>query len=127
MERAEIARMLRQSQTEAEKALWRMLRGRQLNGKKFYRQRPIDRFVVDFYCPAAMLIVELDGSIHDREDVAGYDEVRQSFLEAKGFKVIRIQNDQVFNNPSSVKEQVMRAMNCPPNSPSPLGGEGAGG
>ena len=74
--------------TDTEWRLWSQLRGHQLDGWKFRRQHPIGDYVVDFACLAAGLIVELDGSSHD--DVKfQYDEERQAWLEAQGYKVLR--------------------------------------
>ena len=81
------ARALRANQTSAEGRLWGELRGRKLGGWKWRRQAPIGRYIVDFYCPAARLIVELDGSHH--LDQQGYDARRTTFLEAQGLTVIR--------------------------------------
>jgi very-short-patch-repair endonuclease len=72
--------------------VWSYLKGRQMDGWKFRRQAPIGRYVVDFVCFAARLVVELDGSSHD--DVAfDYDERRQAWLESQGFKVLRLSAD----------------------------------
>ena len=62
------AQELRQEQTESESVLWEQLRGRRLNGAKFRRQHSIGRFIVDFCCPSAKLVVEVDGGIHDEQD-----------------------------------------------------------
>jgi very-short-patch-repair endonuclease len=70
----ERARSLRANQTESERRLWGELRGRRLGGWKWRRQAPIGPFIVDFYCPAARLVVELDGSQH--LDQTDYDERR---------------------------------------------------
>jgi very-short-patch-repair endonuclease len=73
------ARRLRQNQTLAERALWKLVRNRQVGGFKFLRQVPIDRYFADFVCEAGKLIVELDGAAHEgRED---YDERRTRTLE----------------------------------------------
>jgi very-short-patch-repair endonuclease len=56
------ARQLRSQQTDAEQMLWQRLRRKQMHGVQFYRQRPIDQFIVDFYCHAAMLVIECDGN-----------------------------------------------------------------
>jgi len=68
--------------------VWIRLRGRKLDGWRFRRQHPIGPYYVDFYCPAAKLIVEIDGPIHDYSNDA-YDMRRQAWLEAEGFRVIR--------------------------------------
>jgi very-short-patch-repair endonuclease len=78
--------------TVSEWRLWSNLRRRQLDGWKFRRQAPIGRYVVDFVCFAARLIVELDGSSHDDEKDE-YDERRQAWLESQGFRVLRLSAD----------------------------------
>ena len=75
--------------TRTEVRLWLLLRGRQLDGWKFRRQTPIGEYIVDFYCPAARLVVELDGYSHGFDDQADRDERRQRWLESKGFRVLR--------------------------------------
>ena len=69
-------RELRQSSTKAEKILWEYLRNRNLDGMKFRRQHPIDKFIADFYCHEKKLVVELDGAVHDDKMNAQYDEAR---------------------------------------------------
>ena len=75
--------------TYTEVRLWLKLKGRQLDGWKFRRQTPIGQYIVDFYCPAARLVVELDGASHDFEDQADDDDRRQAWLESKGYRVLR--------------------------------------
>ena len=70
--------------------MWKVLRGRGLGGLKFRRQHPVDGFVVDFYCAERRLIVEVDGSVHDRQRAA--DEERQAVLDASGYRVVRLTN-----------------------------------
>jgi very-short-patch-repair endonuclease len=88
------ARDLRARQTDSEGRLWGVLRNRRLGGWKWRRQAPIGPFIADFYCPAARLIVELDGSQH--ADNAAYDERRTKFLNAQGLRVIRFDSDWVW-------------------------------
>ena len=88
-----LARQMRHEPTPAEDALWQRLRRNQLNGFHFRRQVAIERFIVDFICLKAHLIIEVDGSIHDHQQE--YDEIRQDFLEAQGYRVIRFSNEQV--------------------------------
>lgn len=90
------SRQLRQSLTDAEKALWRRLRRRQLLDCKFRRQHPQRPYVLDFYCHEAALVVELDGDQHkvDARQVA-WDKRRTAVLEARGLKVLRYSNRQV--------------------------------
>src|SRR6266851_3899233 len=102
--RNKIARKLRSSQTDAERKLWSMLRDRRLNGLKFKRQMPIGRFVVDFACAEAKLIVELDGGQH----AVGVDDDRRrtAALEAMGYLVIRFWNHDVLTNMNGVLETI---------------------
>jgi very-short-patch-repair endonuclease len=98
----ELARELRKNQTEAEKILWRQLRGRKLSGYKFLRQHPIVYnssneklyfFIADFYCAEANLIVELDGKIHEYNKE--YDEQRDLIIKGKGINMVRIKNEEL--------------------------------
>ncbi len=91
-----LPRKLRRDSTEAEKVIWRALRNRRLNGHKFRRQHPIGKFVADFCCMEAMLIVEIDGGQHDRQAEA--DARRTSELERQGYRVVRFWNNEVLGN-----------------------------
>jgi len=112
------ARGLRQTMTDAERTLWRHLRNRQLSGLKFRRQHEIDRYIVDFVCTEALLIVELDGGQH--ADQVNYDERRTQQLEAMGYRVLRFWNNDVLVNIDSVLEVVMEALASPAPHPNPL-------
>jgi len=112
------ARKLRHYQTDAERALWFRLRDRRLRGLKFRRQVPIDRYVVDFCCDAARLIVELDGGQHaerSREDAE-----RTAALEARGYLVLRFWNNDVLRNMDGVVESIVETLNPRPPHPNPL-------
>jgi very-short-patch-repair endonuclease len=89
------SRRLREEMTIPEGRLWQALRGEQIRGMRFRRQHAIDRFVLDFYCPAHKLAVEVDGAVHDGEDQAAYDEARTEALNRRGIRVIRVRNDDV--------------------------------
>ena len=89
------ARALRQNMTDAEQLLWARLRRKQVLGVQFYRQKPIVGYIVDFYCPAAKLVVELDGGQHFEPAELIKDQYRTAQLEALGLKVIRFDNRQV--------------------------------
>jgi len=89
----ERGRKLRNEATEAEKALWIRLRGRQLLGYKFRRQQVLGRYIVDFVCLEKRLVVEVDGSQHFVQQ--RYDEARTRWLEAQGYRVIRFLNNEV--------------------------------
>src|SRR5688572_23598202 len=94
------ARQLRARQTEAERLLWYLLRDRRLNGAKFRRQVPIGNYIVDFVCQEAKLVVELDGGQHT-EQVA-YDTARTEWLVSVGYRVLRIWNNELFENEDGV-------------------------
>jgi len=114
-----VARGLRQDMTPQERRLWyEFLRNHPL---KFYRQRVIDSFIVDFYCSKANLIVELDGSQHDTIEGRAHDGERTAILETLGLQVIRFSNFEVDNH----FEDVCRKINEASLSP-PLKGELAG-
>jgi very-short-patch-repair endonuclease len=92
-EKLELARKMRKRPTDAEALLWAKLRGRRHDGNRWHRQRPIAGYIVDFYCPARKLVIEVDGSIHD-ESVA-YDSFRDSVLMRAGLMVLRVSNAAV--------------------------------
>jgi len=95
------ARTLRQNETDAEHKLWNALRGRRLGAAKFVRQYPVGRYVADFVCREKMLIVEVDGGQHaDSEQ----DAVRTQYLNARGYSVLRLWNNEVLQNLSGCLE-----------------------
>src|SRR5580704_13041566 len=94
------ARRLRREQTEAERILWQHLRGRQMRGAKFRRQFPIGVYFTDFCSTDRRLIVELDGAQH--LDRSREDEIRTSFLESEGYRVLRFWNSQVLESVEEV-------------------------
>jgi very-short-patch-repair endonuclease len=90
------ARRLRQEPTRTEAHLWRALRRRQLAGLKFRFQHPVGRFIADFYCPSAQLILEIDGDVHNQQQQ--YDEARTEQLQAFGYRVLRFSNEEVLTD-----------------------------
>ena len=97
----EKARENRRRPTPAEKKLWfEVLRGRRLSGLKFTRQKPLDRYIVDFYCAELMLVIEIDGVSHDGR--GRYDVARTRRLNALGVEVVRYANAEVMNNVEGV-------------------------
>ena len=110
-DRIQFASSLRKQPTRAEDILWARLRGSRFHGAKFKRQVPFDRYVVDFYCHAAKLAVELDGRQH--EWFAGYDEGRTEVLERLGLRVIRFGNDEVCGELESVLQRIGEALRLP--------------
>ncbi len=87
------AQELRRQETPAEKRLWEELRGRKLLGYKFTRQKPILGYIVDFYCAELLLIIEVDGSVHD--ETGEYDALRSDELRDHGFHLKRYRNEDI--------------------------------
>jgi very-short-patch-repair endonuclease len=98
------ARRMRHDPTRAEDVLWERLRGRQVADAKFRRQHTIDRFVVDFYCAEACLVIEVDGPVH--QETQEQDAERQAILESLGLRVIRFKNDEVLTDVGSVVKRI---------------------
>jgi very-short-patch-repair endonuclease len=101
------ARQLRSASTDAEALLWRRLRNRQLARWKFRRQHPIDRYIVDFVTLDGRLIVEVDGATHGNGTEIARDQDRSRILEACGFCVLRVTNDDVRENIEGVVETIL--------------------
>jgi very-short-patch-repair endonuclease len=89
------ARAMRKNATPAERVLWNALRDHRFCDVPFRRQHPLDRFVLDFYCPSRKLAIEVDGEIHEHQ--REYDEGRTNALAARGIRVIRFQNEDVLH------------------------------
>ncbi len=105
-----LARQMRHKPTPAEDHLWQHLRNRQICDAKFRRQHGIDRFIVDFYCAESRLIIEVDGAIHDYTPLE--DAIRQEFLEAQSFTILRFSNDEVLLQISGVLERISELLKC---------------
>ncbi len=108
---------LRRGATEPEKRLWSILCRRQLGGLKFRRQHSIEPYIVDYYCAAAKLIVELDGDSHEGRQT--YDRKRSQYLTGLGLKVVRVTNDDVLENLEGVAEMILRHAVAQRDEPSP--------
>jgi very-short-patch-repair endonuclease len=115
------ARLLRINMTDAERKLWSLVRRKQLQGFRFRRQVPLGRYVADFACMSARLVIELDGGQH--ADRSEYDQHRTAWLNGNGFRVLRFWNDEVFTNADGVLETIRLALVDPPPQPSPARGE----
>ena len=105
------ARALRRSATLPERILWSLLRGRRLEGFKFRRQVPFGRFVADFVCVEAKLVIELDGSGHASQ--LAYDAERTAAIERYGFQVIRILNTELMGGRQCVCDHILSALRRP--------------
>jgi very-short-patch-repair endonuclease len=97
-----LARQLRKNMTLSEILLWEHLKNKKMCGFDFDRQRPIDEFIVDFYCKELMLAVEIDGSAHDDEKSWQKDQSRQRKLEQLGVKFLRFMDEDVKKNMEGV-------------------------
>lgn len=122
----EPARALRKDMTDAERALWSFLRGKQILGIQFYRQKPIGPYIVDFYAPAARLVIEADGSQHLEPDHVMADEARDAFLSGMGLLVLRFDNRSILKQTDAVRDKVdqvcQERVKIPPGPPLPKGG-----
>ena len=110
-ERIQFARNLRKQPTREEDVLWGHLRGSRFHGAKFRRQVPFDRYVVDFYCQASKLVVELDGKQH--EWFSEYDAGRTEALERMGVRVIRFSNDEIRDDLDAVLDRIRDELRLP--------------
>jgi crossover junction endodeoxyribonuclease RuvC len=105
------ARGLRKAATSAEDILWARLRGSRFRGAKFKRQVPVDRYIVDFCCHAARLVVEIDGAQHEWQ--SPYDDSRTRTLESAGFRVVRFTNEKVRNGLEGVLQTLGAELSLP--------------
>ncbi len=96
------SRTLRSGMTDAEYVLWKRIRHKQVRDLQFYRQKPLLAFIVDFYCPKAKLVIELDGSQHFEETRRAADAERDAALVGLGLRVLRFDNRQVLTEIESV-------------------------
>jgi very-short-patch-repair endonuclease len=97
-----LARRLRKNMTFGEVLLWQQLKRKQMRGFDFDRQRPIDRYIVDFYCKDLKLAIEIDGSSHDGDEATRRDKVRQDRLESLGVRFLRFADADVKQNMNTV-------------------------
>ena len=96
--------------TDAEQRLWARLRRKQVLGVQFYRQRPIGKYIADFYAPGARLIVEVDGSQHAELAQAEHDKRRTAYFKQIGLRILRFNDRQVLLETDSVAEEIFRAV-----------------
>ncbi|PCJ24706.1 MAG: DNA methylase [Flavobacteriales bacterium] len=98
----EFARKLRNNSTKSEIRLWQHLKGKQLFGYDFHRQKPLLNYITDFYCYELNLVIELDGYSHHFEEVVEKDEKKQQELEKVGLTVLRFNDDEVMKDINNV-------------------------
>ena len=102
----EIARILRKTETKAEKILWTLLRNRNVCGLKFRRQHAFENYVLDFYCHEMKLVIEADGKVHNNPEIKIYDNARTNRLNEVGIAVLRFTNDEIENNSTVVVKKI---------------------
>ena len=103
--------------TDAERALWRLLRDRRIDGWRFRRQEPIDRYIVDFVCFDARLVIEVDGGQHFASEA---DKERDAYLRSQGFRVLRLWNTDVLaNRDGAYRTNLAALVRCAPDGAAP--------
>ena len=113
----QIARNLRNNSTKSEILLWNALKGKQLRGFDFHRQRPIYKYIVDFFCSELSLAIEIDGSSHN--DKLEFDDLRQKELESAGVQFLRFTDKDVKQNLSGVVDVIIEWIDTHGHTPSP--------
>lgn len=103
--------------TFAELLLWQELRSWRMAGRKFRRQHSIENFIVDFYCAAHKLVIEVDGAIHDAPEAIANDELRDEKLRNWGYTVLRFKNDEVLENITAIKDKIISHLKISPSCP----------
>ena len=106
------ARDLRNKSTFSERILWNYLKQKKIRGLQFFRQRPIDNYILDFYCPEVKLAIEIDGEIHEFSKEEDID--RQDRLESYGIRFLRFKNTDVEKYPKAVVATIINELNISP-------------
>jgi very-short-patch-repair endonuclease len=104
-------KVLRENMTKAETLLWIELKGKNIGGLKFRRQYSVEAYVVDFYCPALKLAIEIDGATHVTDEEIEYDRKRQEEIETMGIKFLRFTNEEIYEDLHNVLERVKLKVN----------------
>ena len=104
----ERSRTLRRNMTDAERMLWSKLRGKQLKGFQFNRQKVIGNYIADFYCRKAELVIEVDGGQHYMDSGMTRDEKRDAYISQLGLKILRFSNVEVLKNIDGVVEDIVK-------------------
>ena len=108
-----LARELRKNMTDAEKLLWSKVRRKRLRGYQFYRQRAIGNYIVDFYCPKARLVIEIDGGQHYFEGGVEVDRLRDIYITNLELRVLRFTNMDVLQNIEGILEHIYDFLKSP--------------
>ena len=101
---------LRRNMTDAESVLWSKIRGKQLKGLQFYRQKIIGNYIADFYCPKSKLVIEVDGGQHYSNEGKEKDTIRDEYMKEAGLTVIRFSDREVLKNIDDVLEEIWRQL-----------------
>ena len=101
-------KFLRNNSASAEAMLWLLLKGKQLEGRKFRRQHSVGNYVLDFYCPSEKLAVELDGEPHFTDEGIKHDEIRTKYIHGLKIRIVRFENCEVFENPDRVLQEIRK-------------------
>ena len=101
---------LRRDATDAERCLWRRLRGGRLRGYKFRRQHEFGLYVLDFFCPARRLVIEANGGQHSPLDGVKSDAARARFVGAHGLRILRLSDREILLEPAGVEERIVRRL-----------------
>ncbi len=104
----ELAKNLRNNMTNAEKDVWRMIKGRQILGYDFHRQKPIGNFIADFYCHQLKLVIEIDGISHEEAVVIENDKRKDYYFKTIGLNILRFTDDEVFGNWGLVEKRIRK-------------------
>jgi very-short-patch-repair endonuclease len=110
------AKRLRANTTPHERILWRALKELPVDGTHFRRQAPIGPYVVDFLCPAAHLVIKLDGGHHNEDATAKRDHERQLWLEQEGYRVVRFWNFEITGDLTAVLERIYQELHGSPDA-----------
>lgn len=102
----ELARQLRNNSTQSEIKLWKCLKGKKMYGYDFHRQKPIDNYIVDFFCNKLELAIECDGYSHQILEVWEKDVKKTNRLNELGIKVLRFSDDEVMNDIENVLRSI---------------------
>jgi very-short-patch-repair endonuclease len=101
---------LRNSATDAERMLWSSLKNSQLSGYKFRRQQGIGKYIVDFYCPAKKVAIEIDGETHWTDKEKLHDQKRQQAIEILSIRVLRVTNEDIYKNRDGVLDSILNVL-----------------
>ena len=103
----QLAREHRNNSTKAEIAVWQEVKGKQMKGYDFHRQKPIDNYILDFFCHELMLGIEVDGYSHQLEEVIERDEKKEQRLSELGIHILRFSDQEVFNEMENVRRKIL--------------------